>query len=63
MQEELKKLLYEKIIFQVRNSVWVSNLVLVKKKYREIHLFVDFKNLNMDLTKDNYPVPPMEQLL
>jgi len=29
----------------------------------EIHLCVDFRNLNRASEKDNYPVPSMEQLL
>jgi hypothetical protein len=34
MQKELKKLLDAKIIFQVRHSAWVENLVPVKEKDR-----------------------------
>ena len=41
----------------------VSNLVLVQKKYGEIRLCVDFRDLNHASDKDNYPVPPMEQIL
>ena len=52
-----------KIIFKVRHSEWVSNLVLVRKKSGEIRLCVDFRNLNRASNKDNYPVPPMEQIL
>jgi hypothetical protein len=63
IQKELKKLLDAKIIFQVRHSTWVSNLVHVRKKTGEIHLCVDFWNLNKASEKDNYPIPPMEQLL
>jgi hypothetical protein len=63
MCQELKKLLDAKIIFQVRHSAWVANLVHVRKNSREIRLCVDFRNLNRDSEKDNYPVPPMEQLL
>jgi hypothetical protein len=63
MCQELKKLLDAKIIFQIRHSTWVENLVPVRKKSREIHLCVDFRNLNKDLEKDNYQVPPMEKLL
>jgi hypothetical protein len=63
MCQELKKLLDAKIIFQVRHSAWVENLVPVRKKYGEIHLFVDFRNLNRALEKENYPVPPMEKLM
>ena len=51
------------IIFKVRHSEWVSNLVPVRKKYGEIRLCVDFRNLNRASNKANYPVPPMEQIL
>ena len=35
----------------------------MRKKSSEIRLSVDFRNLNRALDKDNYPVPPMEQIL
>jgi hypothetical protein len=60
---ELNKFLNAKIIFPVRHTQWVSNLVPVRKKSREICLCVDFRNLNRASDKDNYPVPPMEQIL
>jgi hypothetical protein len=63
MCQELKKLLAATIIFQVRHSAWVENLVPTKKKSGEIHLCVNFRNLNRASEKDNYPVPPMEKLL
>ena len=63
IQNEVKKLLDAKIIFKLRHSEWVSNLVPVRKKSKEIRLCVDFQNLNRNLDKDNYPVPPMEQIL
>ena len=63
IQNEVKKLLDAKIIFKLRHSEWVSNLVLVRKKSKEIRLCVDFQNLNRNLDKDNYPVQPMEQIL
>ena len=63
IQSEVKKLLDARIIFKVRHSEWVSNLVPVRKKFGEIRLCVDFRNLNRASDKDNYAVPPMEQLL
>ena len=63
IQSEVKKLLDAKIIFKLRHSEWVSNLVPVRKKYREIKLCVDFRNLNRASDKVNYLVPPMEQIL
>lgn len=41
-QNQLKKLLDARIIFKVRHSTWVSNLVPVHKKSREICLCIDF---------------------
>ena len=63
IQNEVKKLLDVKIIFRVRHSEWVVNLVLVRKNSGEIRLCVDFRNLNHASEKDNYPVLPMEQTL
>ena len=59
----MKKLLDAKIIFKARHSEWVSNLVAIRNKSREIRLCVDFRNLNHASDKDNYLVPPMEQIL
>ena len=63
MQEELLKLKDGGIIKPVRNSSWVSNLVLVRKKNGDIRLCVDFKNRNISSLKDNYGLPNMETML
>ena len=60
IQSEVKKLLDAKIIFKVRHSKWIANLVPVRKNSGEIRLCVNFRNLNHASDKDNYPVPPME---
>jgi hypothetical protein len=63
VKKELNKLLNAKIIFPIRSTQWVSNLVPVRKKSGEIQLCVDFRNLSRASDKYNYPVPPMEQIL
>ena len=63
INSELNKLLKAKIIFPVRHSRWVSNMVPVRKKNGEIRLYVDFRNLNKASLKDNYPLSKMDQLL
>ncbi len=63
MKQELKKLLDAKIIFPVRHTEWVANLVLVCKKNGDIRLCVDFQNLNWASKKENYLLQPMEQIL
>ena len=63
VKKELNKLLMAKIIFLVRHTTWVANLVLVKKKSGDIRICIDFRNINRVSLKDNYPVPAMEQIL
>lgn len=63
IQKELKKLLNAQIIFKVHHSTWVSNMVPIRKKSREIKLCVDFWNLNQASEKDNYHVLHMEHIL
>jgi hypothetical protein len=38
-------------------------MVPVRKKSGEIRICIDLWNLNHASDKDNYPVPPMEQIL
>ena len=38
-------------------------MVPIHKKNGEIRLYADFRNLNWASEKDNYPIPPMEQIL
>ena len=42
---------------------WIDNLVPFCNKNGEIRLCVDFRNLNRALEKDNYLVPPIDQIL
>jgi hypothetical protein len=63
MEREVKKLLDVQIIFPLRYSEWVANLVMVRKKSGEVKLYVDFRNLNRSSKKDNYPLPNMEHIL
>ena len=63
VKKELNKLLVAKIIFPVRHTTWVANLVPVRKKSGDIRICIDFRNLNRASLKDNYLVPAMEQIL
>jgi hypothetical protein len=63
VQQELQKMLEAGIIQQTRHSSWCSNLVVARKKNGKIHICIDFRNLNIACTKDNYPLPKMETLL
>ena len=52
MQKELNKLIESSIIFPIKHTSWVSNLVPVRKKSGEIRLCVDFRDLNRASLKD-----------
>ena len=63
VKKELNKLLVAKIIFPVRHTTWVANLILVVKKSGEIRICIDFRNMNRASLKDNYLFPATEQIL
>ena len=63
VKKELNKILSSRIIFPVRHTQWIANLVPLRKKNGEIRLCVDFRNLNWASEKDNYPIPSMEKIL
>ena len=42
VEKELTKLLADKIIFPVRHTTWVANLVPVRKNSGEIRICIDF---------------------
>lgn len=63
MKVELNKLIESNIIFPIKHTSWVSNLVPVRKKNGEIRLCVNFHDLNKASLKDHYPLPSMEQIL
>jgi len=47
----------------IQHPHWLSNIVLVKKKNRQIRCCVDFKNLNRACPKDEFPLPNMDLLI
>jgi len=57
MKQELIKLLDSRIIYPIKHSSWVANLVPVRKKSGKIRLCVDFRNLYKVSLKDNYLLP------
>ena len=63
VEKEIKNMYDAGIIVSLRYSEWVSNLVSVRKKTSEIRLCIDFRNLNRDCLKDNYPLPKMDHIL
>jgi hypothetical protein len=42
---------------------WVSNIVLVNKKQGTVCVCVDYRDINKDCPKDNYPIPFVDQIV
>jgi hypothetical protein len=63
IRKELEKLFEAGIIFPVKYSEWVSNLVLVRKVTGQIRLCVDFCALNRASIKDHIHLLNMETIL
>jgi len=63
VEKEIKKMYDSKIIVPIRYSKWVSNIVPTRKKSGEIRLCIEFRNLNKDSLKENYPLPKMDHIL
>ena len=47
----------------IQHLRWLSNIVPVKKKNRQIRYCVDFRNLNRAYLKDEFPLPNMDLLI
>jgi len=60
---EIEKLEKDGIISPTRHLDWLSNPVVVKKNIGDIHLCVNFRDINKVNIKENYPLPNMEMLL
>jgi len=62
IKKEVNRLYKSSIIVPIRFFEWMSNLVSVRKKTRQICLCIDFKNLNKVSLKDNYPLSKMDHI-
>jgi hypothetical protein len=63
IRKEVENLINVDIIFPVKYSKWVSNLVPIQKKNGDIRLCVDLCALIRASVKDNFPLPNMEMIL
>ena len=61
--QEIQKLLTAGFIKPIMHPRWLSNIVPIKKKNRQIRCCVDFKNLNKACPKDEFPLPNMDMLI
>jgi hypothetical protein len=58
------KLEFEKLLLEaVALTDWVSNLVPIDKKQGTIHVCVDYRDINKDCPKDNFPTPFVDHII
>jgi hypothetical protein len=64
IKEEVDMLLKAKFIQPCRYAEWVSNIVLVEKRNTgKIRICMDFRDLNRERPKDEYPMPIADTLI
>ena len=57
VNEEVGKLLQEKVIREVEYPEWLANVLLVKKVNGKWRLCIDFTYINRVCPKDSFPLP------
>ena len=57
--KEVKKLIEANFIREEQYPSWISSVVPVKKKNGDIHVCIDFRDVNHACPKDPFPLPAM----
>ena len=60
---KVNKLLKAGFIEEIECSSWLDNIVPIKKKGSQIRICVDFRDLNKDCPKDEFPLPNVDILV
>lgn len=63
IQKDVQKLLEAGFIKEVKNTEWLTNVVMVKKKNGKWRICIDFTNLNKVCPKDCFLLPKIDQLV
>ena len=63
IRDEVARLLTAGVIREVYYPDWLANVILVKKANEKWRMCVDFTDLNKACSKDNFPLPRIDQLV
>ncbi|CAL2271126.1 unnamed protein product [Prunus armeniaca] len=64
IEAEVDKLIAARFIREVKYPTWIANIIPVKKKITgQIHICVDFRDLNEACPKDDFPLPIIELMV
>ena len=62
--KEINRLLAADFIREIKESEWLANTVMVRKKDTDIlRMCVDFTSLNKHFPKDHFPLPRIDQII
>jgi len=59
---EVNKLIDVRFTLEVKYPTWIANILTVRKKNDQLHIFVDFWDLNGACPKDDFPLPVIEPM-
>ena len=60
---EIKKMLKVGFIEEVPHTMWLANVIMVKKANNSWRMCMDFIDLNKTCLKDSYPLPNIKGLV
>ncbi len=63
IKQDIHKLLVTRFIQPIKESTWLSPIVIMPKKNGKLRICVDFRKLNKATKKDSYPLPFSNEVL
>nr|GLL19812.1 uncharacterized protein LOC109150426 [Ipomoea trifida] len=63
IEGEVNKLIEDGFIREVKYPTWISSIVHVRKKNGQIRVCVNFRDLNVACSKDDFPLPITELMI
>lgn len=63
IREEVHKQIYVSFLVTSIYPQWMDNIVLVPKKDRKVRMCVDYRDLNRESPKDDFPLPHVDVLV
>jgi len=63
IEKEFNKLIETGFVREVKYPTWIAKIVPVRKKNRQLHICVDFQDLNDACPRDDFPLPVTELMI
>jgi len=63
IKEEVTKQIQAKVVEVTKYPTWLANIVPVPMKYGKIRICADYRDLNKESPKDNFPLPNIHILI